>query len=123
MKLSLELVSREGDEVVVRLVAFNDSSKPAEFDRRGLTGPNGVPETQEPWPVSLEPAAKDAAKNAVLLSAFCLYGRERRFTISEPTTFHAYLASPAGGGLLSTGPANSKQLVAAAPPLKLSPKT
>ena len=57
MKLALEVVSREGNEVVIRLVVFNDSAKPVEFDRRGLAGPNGVPEKQEAWPVSLEPAA------------------------------------------------------------------
>ncbi|MEP6871382.1 MAG: hypothetical protein ABI939_05970 [Anaerolineaceae bacterium] len=121
MKLSLEVVSRDGDEVVLRLVAFNDSSKPAEFDRRALVGPNGVPATQEPWPVSLEPAARDANQNTVLLSAFCLYGRERRFTIAEPTTFHGYLVSRPGGGLLSGGPAHAKQLVAAAQSLALAP--
>jgi len=122
MKLALEVVSRDGNEVVIRLVVFNDSAKPVEFDRRGLAGPNGVPEKQEAWPVSLEPAAKAKAQNAVLLSAFCLYGRERKFTISAPTTFHAYLVSPPGGGLLAGGPADSKTLVASAAPLVLSPE-
>ena len=120
MRLSLEVVRRDGNEVVLRLVAFNDSSKPIEFDRRLLVGPNGVVEGAEPWPVSLEPAAKDSRRNAVLLSPFCFYGRERPFTVNQPTTFHGYLAAKAEG-FLPAGPANAEQLVTAAEPLRLEP--
>jgi hypothetical protein len=121
MKLSLELVGRKGNDVVLRLVAFNDSSKPAALDRRLLVGPNGVVDGEEPLPVSLEPPAKDKEQNFVLLNPFCLYGRERTFTVTKTMTFHAYLVAKAGGGLLPDNPADKKLLVTAAEPLRLGP--
>jgi hypothetical protein len=121
VRLSLETVARDGDDVVLRLMAFNDTAKPVELDRRCLVGPNGVVAGEEPWPISLEPPAKDRQQNIVLLNPFCLYGRERTFTVTRPTTFYAYMVSRHGEGLLPDGPAEKKQLVAAAEPLELGP--
>ena len=112
MRLSLEVSARDGDVVTLRLAVFNDSASPVELDRRLLVGPNGVVEAAEPWPVSLEPPAREPRMNVVLLNASCFYGRERQFTVREPTTFHAYLVAKPGGGLLPDGPADGKLLVA-----------
>ena len=121
MKLSLEKVERDGDDVVLRLIVFNDSTKPVEFDRRLLVGPNGLAEGSEPWPMSLEPAAKNEKQNSVLLNPYCFYGRERRFTVSAATSFYGYLVTKMGG-LTPAGPSEKKHLVAAAEPLQLAPK-
>ncbi len=121
MRLSLEEVSRSGKEVVLRLVAFNDSAKPVSLDRRLLAGPNGVVEGAAPWPVSLEPSASDDKQNAVLINPHCFYGRERTFNLNEKTTFYAYLVRGKPGGFLPEGPAEKKQLDTAAEPLVLKP--
>ncbi len=121
MKLTLEEVSRTGKEVVLRLVAFNDSLKPVVLDRRLLVGPNGVVEGAPPWPVSLEPPAPDDKQNLVLINPHCFYGRERTFNLIGDTTFFAYLVKGKAGGFLPNGPSEETQLASAAEPLVLKP--
>ncbi|MEO8539447.1 MAG: hypothetical protein ABI577_06870 [bacterium] len=118
MKITLEVASRNGDGIVLRLIAFNDSPKPVDLDRRLLVGPSGVVDGAESWPVSLEPPTKDSQQNIIRLNPRCFYGREREFTVTETTTFHGYLAAKANG-FLPEGPANAKHLVQAAAPLRI----
>ena len=122
MKLSIEEVVRDGNDVVLRLLVFNDSTDVVEFDRRALIGPNGIPDGGHPLPVSLEPPAKKDALNTVLLNPYCLYGRERTFTVSGPVTFHAYLVKkPGPAGLLPDAPADKGNLAVSAEPLTVRP--
>jgi hypothetical protein len=119
VRLTLEVAGREGDEVVVRLVALNDTYKPVDLDRRLLIGPNlmvgdGI------VPVSVEPRAAEDADNIVRLNPFCFYGRERKFRSADGARAHGYLVSAPTQALLPTGPADPGALAVEAESLDLA---
>jgi hypothetical protein len=121
VRLTLEASPPDADGTVrVRLLALNDDSVVARLDRRLLVGPNPV--GAELRPVSLEPRAAREDENIVVLNPWCLYGRERQFSVAAgQLTFHAYLLAHADERLLPQGPADPSALALAADPLIVQP--
>lgn len=104
--------------LAVRLVVLNDSTETARVDRRLLIGPNPV--TGRLIPVAREPAFEEEADNFVVLNAWCLYGRERRFGLpAGPATFHGYLLNRPQDRLLPQGPVDASAAALVAEPLVL----
>jgi len=127
VKLTLEVEKREwrvGEAIPVRLIAYNEAYEAAELDRRLLVGPTPVPARPggPPLPVSLEPAARRAEQNTVLLNPWCFYGRQRVFESlpAGTVTVYGYLLRRAAGTPTATGPADAGALLAAAEPLELT---
>ncbi len=127
MKLTIEVEKRQwraGELVRVRLVALNDSYQPVSLDRRALVGPNPVPARPAggPLPISVEPRARKAQENHILLNPWCFYGRERTFDMLPPgeVTFHGYLLRREEPSLMPVAPHDPEATLAVAEPVTVT---
>jgi len=125
MKLLLRAQRRRwstDEEVVVQLLAINDSYEAVNLDKRLLVGPNPVPARSSgiPFPVSLEPTFATEEQNVVVLNPWCFYGRERSWKLpAGRSTFYGYLLHRPVDALLPDGPGDRKALALEAEPLEL----
>jgi hypothetical protein len=124
VKLTLELVGPTNGgsgQVVVRLIALNDSFDVVTLDRGTLIGPNPVAAhpTGLPLPISMEPTGVDETEDTVVLNPWCLYGRQRTFEAIGAATFHAYLLRRRSDELRPDGPVDPDALDVTAPPLEI----
>jgi len=124
MKIILETdkqIYNFGDIVTVRLLALNDSYRPADIDRRLLIGPNikTEPPMNPPHPLSVEPATSNEAHNHLILNPWCFYGRQRTFQNLPQgnATFYAYILKQSYGLLFQDKPGDLSVLLASAEPL------
>jgi hypothetical protein len=112
------------EDVVVRLLAVNDTYEAVILDRTLLVGPNPAPEgmTVLPFPVSVEPAFAEERYNQVILSPWCIYGRERNFG-SLPAgrvMIYGYLLEQMTPALSAQGPGEKGKVTATAEPLVIT---
>ena len=121
MKLLLQTDAAErrtGEPFTVRLLAVHDGREPTWFDRRLLVGPNPILAVRSAaFPVSMDPPLPDDDWSEILLTPFCLYGRERIFQFDRPgqVAFRAYLLAERTDRLLADRPAERDPVTSAAP--------
>jgi hypothetical protein len=121
VRLTIEVIAKDGPSVTARVMLLNDSFEPVTFDRTLLVGPNLQFKGAGMIPVSTESRAGKGETSKVTLNPWCFYGRDRTFEAAgtaPEATFHAYLLSEPGP-MLPKGPGGDAEASILAEPVRV----